>query len=408
MQKDVPKYILRIIALVIFSVVSSGISAQRFTERIADSIIITRKQAFATTENFAGNDTELFFDFYEPAKDSLSYRPLVITVFGGSFVIGQRDWLDMQTYGDSLAHYGYVVASIDYRLGYNPMVRNGLIRAAYRAGQDVNAAIRFFKANYDTYGIDTSCIFLLGNSAGSIASLTSVYLDDSERPDKLFDDKNLTDPGCFNCSGSYQQHTTSVTGVISQWGGLNDPAYINCDETTPVCFIHGLDDKTVPYDVGPAYGINLLPKIYGSEYLSSRLDSLGIWHELHLFSDEKHCFYLEHAHLGLIPEKFDTCLNIALDFMAKLNPRIKNPQFAVTGKPVLQAPVNLYRKNHLVLFNSLSGAHRYRLLTVEGRLVKSGYTFLQRGINLEDVEKGIYVLEISNNEGQVIKKVSLK
>ncbi len=230
----------------------------------------------------------------------------------------------MQAFGDSLAHYGYVVASIDYRLGYNPVVKGDLYRAAYRAAQDVNTAIRYFKANYETYGIDTSCIFLLGNSAGSIASLISAFLDDKERPEITYEQQNnLKDLGCVNCSGGHKHHTTNVAGVIAQWGGLDDPAYIDYDETTPVCFIHGVEDHIVPYDVGHAYRTQLLPELYGAEYLSKRMDSLDIWHELHLFPDEKHCFYLK-ANFVIEPKKFDTCLNIIVNFMSKINPVVND------------------------------------------------------------------------------------
>ena len=48
---------------------------------------------------------------------------------------------------------GYVVASIDYRLGWNPLAAtqsertNQLINAAYRGVQDARTAVRYFRMN---------------------------------------------------------------------------------------------------------------------------------------------------------------------------------------------------------------------------------------------------------------------
>src|SRR5690606_29502488 len=50
-----------------------------------------------------------------------------------------------------LAKMGYVVASVDYRLGWNPLAstdvarRFGIINAAYRGVQDARTAIRYFR-----------------------------------------------------------------------------------------------------------------------------------------------------------------------------------------------------------------------------------------------------------------------
>jgi hypothetical protein len=400
---------IKIIMLIIITTNSSGIFAQRFTDRTADSIKITDKVLYAITEDFIGRETRLYFDLYEPADDSIIYRPLVITVFGGSFVVGRRNWIDMQAFGDSLAHYGYVVASIDYRLGYNPVLSGEITRAAYRATQDINAAIRYFKANYKTHGIDTTNIFLLGSSAGSIASLTSAFLDEEERPDITYaQDNNLNDLGCINCSGGYNNHTNSVAGVIALWGGMNNPAYIDSNDSIPVCFIHGKKDNTIPYDKGHVYKAQFMPYIFGAAYLSNYMDSLGVWNELHLFPVEKHGFYLK-AKLIIDPQKFDTCLNIIVNFMSKMNPFVNNPDKDIlfTGNPVSQKTVNLYRKDHFLLldYSVFPNDNFYRISMPDGRAIKSGHTFLNRGIDMKYIENGIYILEIYNNKDNAINKI---
>ncbi len=385
--------------------------AQRFLSRTATEIKITADIQYAKANNFVGNEIPLYFDLYEPMHDSIDYRPLVITVFGGSFVVGNKDWPDMRAFGDSLAHYGYVVASIDYRLGYNPFDKREIYRAAYRATQDINAAIRYFKANYNTYGIDTTSIFLLGSSAGGIASLTSAFLDEEQRPDITYAlENNLDDLGCINCSGDNNNHTNSVAGVIAQWGGMNNPAYIDSRDSTPVCFIHGVNDNIVPYDVGPAYKTQLMPVLFGSEYLSNRMNSLSIWNELHLFPDEKHCFYLK-ANLIIDPPKFDTCLNIIVNFMSKLNPRVNNGDgsMLLTGKTLTHDPVNLYRTDHLLYTdNKRCLENKFYIISLpDGRIIKSGNTFFQRGIDMKPLKNGMYIFETYGKRKNTIQTVTL-
>ena len=158
---------------------------QRFVSRVFDEIAVQSEVQYSSAAPVGSDDPDpLYFDFYEPANDTMAYRPLVITVFGGAFVAGNRSWCDMVAYGDSLSHYGYAVASIDYRL--IPVYRiseTNFIRGAYMGAQDVSAAVRFFKGNCETYRIDTNRIFIIGNSAGTIASMHCVWMDDDERPD---------------------------------------------------------------------------------------------------------------------------------------------------------------------------------------------------------------------------------
>lgn len=262
----------------------------------------------------------LYLDFYEPKGDTLAQRPLVITVFGGAFVTGSRDFVDMKEYCTRLAKHGYTAASIDYRLlSIGHLSASGLVRTGYMAAQDVSSAVRYFKAHSEEYRIDTSAIFLLGNSAGSIATLHEVFMDDDERPYETYNEPNL---GGLHSSGyeEYAHHSPSVAGIISQWGGVADLDIFDSDETTPICLIHGTDDTTVPYDSGYCYTSLLsflMPYMYGSHPISERLESLH--HpdfELHTFEGEKHAFYMTITY-QLDEPKFDSCFYIVRDFLLK-------------------------------------------------------------------------------------------
>lgn len=292
--------------------------AQRFATRVFDEVSVIHGILFNRAENIAGEMKELRADLYEPYHDTMARRPMVITVFGGAFVAGSRDYADMVAIADTLAHHGFVVASIDYRLVPTLSISpTNMMRGAYMATQDVSAAIRFFKAKSDHYGIDTTAIFLLGNSAGSIASLYTVFMKNDERPEEAYlgGDLGMLDDSGLDIS---RGHTSRVAGVVAQWGGVSDLEVIDADETTPICMIHGTADKTVPYTSGTSgiYAI-VSPKLYGSYSIAQRMDSLGMKHyELHPFEGESHAFYFGSKY-RLIPEKLDACLKIAIDFLCR-------------------------------------------------------------------------------------------
>ena len=225
----------------------------------------------------------------------------------------------MVAYCTRLAQHGYAAASIDYRLiSIWNLTSTALIRDAYMAAQDVSSAIRFFKYHCDEYKIDTEQVFLLGNSAGSIAILCELFMDEDERPAETFEEPDL---GPMHSSGfeEYAGILPAVAGAIPQWGGVMDLDVISEEEYVPLCMIHGTDDTNVPYDSGYCYNGMLpgvMPYMYGSHPIAGRLDEIGITdYEFHPFEGEGHAFYFVPLLYTLIEEKFDACFNITRDFL---------------------------------------------------------------------------------------------
>ena len=101
----------------------------------------------------------LMLDLYEPAGDTQTDRPLILYFHTGNFLpqyvngsaLGNKDDSATVAICTEFAKKGYVVASCDYRLGWNPTAATQsertlqLIQAAYRGVQDSRTAVRFFR-----------------------------------------------------------------------------------------------------------------------------------------------------------------------------------------------------------------------------------------------------------------------
>lgn len=237
----------------------------------------------------------LFFDLYKPQNDTAKSRPLVIIVHGGAFVSGGRDDQNQPivAYSDSLAARGYVVASIDYRIGLVlKTIRNKMFldssdfkRAVQWGVQDLQAAIQYFKVNAKDYGINPNRIFVVGCSSGAILALQSIIENTDAKPD----------------------------AVISLWGAVMDKVQIK-NISAPVLLVHGTRDEIIPFKEGrmlnldsvkeknsymPGYGsvadaFNIKffsPVFYGSFVIDSVLNNRHISHESFFVEGEGHEFY---------------------------------------------------------------------------------------------------------------------
>ena len=132
---------------------------------------------------------------YAPVGDTETERPLIIYLHTGNFFPYPANGSCGGTLFDSsnvafatrLAQMGYVVAVMDYRLGWNPFSTQELIRrytlinAAYRGVQDVRSCIRYFRKTVaeggNPWGIDPDKIVVWGQGTGGYLSLAAAYLD---------------------------------------------------------------------------------------------------------------------------------------------------------------------------------------------------------------------------------------
>ncbi len=228
-------------------------------------------EAFTTAQ-------DLKLDIFQPQGDVESNRALILFAHSGGFINGSKSNEDMQALSDTFAHYGYVTATMDYRLNFNLLSSNSSERAVYRGIQDASAAVRFFKQNASVYNIDTNKIFVWGSSAGAFMALGLAYVDDTERPASTFSSPNL---GCKDCSGNNFAFSSKVMGVISCWGATKDTSWIRSNNNIPVQLFHGTSDGTVPFTEGYPFGLPTITYVRGAQQLNEQLNRTSIYHEFY-------------------------------------------------------------------------------------------------------------------------------
>lgn len=232
----------------------------------------------------AFNDPELLdlkLDIYYPKTDLFKNRPLMMLIHGGAFYVGSKESAAEQNLATSLARMGYVVASIDYRLGFK-LMPSDIELSAYRAIQDAHAALRFLAHNASGLGIDPNQVYVGGTSAGAMASLNVAFMDNDERPERI---KQANKEGRLmkiEESGNKYTEKFTIKGVINLWGGLADLTIIDKNENIPVLSVHGTADEIVPYETDYPFRNSLMinrfmvDKMYGSKLIDDRLKILGI------------------------------------------------------------------------------------------------------------------------------------
>lgn len=188
---------------------------ERYCDEVFDEVTVTDTIGYGinTTVILAPDFIKrpLFFNFYEPAGDTATNRPLIVMFHTGNFlprlINGQISGSLEDRYIDNmsrrLARMGYCVAIVDYRKGWNPIStdpdvrKSTLINAAYRGVQDSRTAARFFRltaaAQGNPFRIDSEKIVAWGAGTGGYISLATNTLD-------VYEDVLI--PKFFNADGT--------------------------------------------------------------------------------------------------------------------------------------------------------------------------------------------------------------
>ncbi|HEV3221641.1 MAG TPA: alpha/beta hydrolase [Puia sp.] len=230
---------------------------------------------YGSNKDTSGKIVSLTMDLYFPAgATSAGNYPLVMMIHGGSYLNGDKT--DLTSYCNILADSGFVVASINYRLGWR--VGNGeckgdtisLIQAGYRALQDANAAMRFLMTNAKLYGLDTGRVFAGGSSAGSSLALNLAFIHNNDL--NLFTPVEFSLLGPINTADNNLTSSFKIKGICNMWGALPDSNLITASSATPTISFHGTDDNVIPYDVGYNESCSNSIRLYGSACIQRRLE----------------------------------------------------------------------------------------------------------------------------------------
>ena len=199
---------------------------------------------------------ELLLDVYRPSSQELSV-PAVIVIHGGGWTEGFADRSYVAPFAENLARAGYVAFNITYRLmngepGHNvwPTQLN-----------DVQRAVRWVRANAETYGVDPERIASLGHSAGGqLASLLGVRETNdwsdpsaelySSRVNAAIDlsgDTDLTLPyfSAFDNQLIRDYLGGSLEEIPDVFREASPITWVNA-ETVPFLIIHSANDETNP------------------------------------------------------------------------------------------------------------------------------------------------------------------
>jgi hypothetical protein len=229
---------------------------------------------YGANADTSGHMVSLTMDLYFPADAKTGDKnPLVVMIHGGSYLNGDK--ADLQSDCQILADSGFVVASINYRLGW----RSGKttcggdtasqMRAGYRALQDANAALRFLIGNDIAFSINTDWVFIGGNSAGSSVALNTSYIPDQMA--MTFLPAVYAELGPINDAGNDFTNTFKIKGICNMWGALPDSNLISVSSATPTISFHGTNDPVVPYNIGYNESCPNYLKLYGSACIHRRL-----------------------------------------------------------------------------------------------------------------------------------------
>lgn len=144
---------------------------------------VKRDVAYGRAPGHEGRSVQLLMDVYQPRGDTIRSRPALVFIHGGGYYSGDK--ADMAGAARLYARYGYVTASIDYRL--DPSIEeiqkrtNGaeleptdaatLLNAFDEAVSDSRRAVANLRERATDYRIDPDRIATMGWSAGGSTSL---------------------------------------------------------------------------------------------------------------------------------------------------------------------------------------------------------------------------------------------
>lgn len=349
-------------------------------------------------------DSGLDMDIYLPQGDEQTNRPLIIFAHGGSFYVGNKNNPEMIALCQAFAKKGYVTASIQYRLTsqLSLLDSNVMIQTVFNAISDMKAAVRYFRQdvslNNNTYGIDSSQIFIGGYSAGAVAAINLAFLNQEEEIPAYLQ-PFIDNAGGMDGNSGNPGYSSKAKGVISLAGAVYLKSFIDSQDV-PIVSVHAEDDQTVAYNCDNALGLTLLPIICGSGEVHSAAESLEINNDLYTFESGGHLAPISAVNFSTVSVPFITdFLYTLLDCNQTTISVNENANFDVLFYP---NPSN----GNLTIQTSETNID-LKIYNTLGKLVFTKTDFNSQKLNLHDLNSGIYSVIISSNNRQENRKLIL-
>lgn len=291
----------------------------RYFNQIFTEFIETENITYGENINSDGENESLELDVYVPVGDTETERPLVIMVHGGSFIAGSKDGADVVSLAEDLVKMGYVVASINYRLGIpigldiSTLAQNAVVRGFH----DGKAAVRWFRQdiaeNGNQYGIDGDRIYMVGVSAGGFVALHNAYMDDeSEIPSAIDQSLPGLGGGVEGESGN-PGYSSEIHGVVNIAGAIKDTTYMEAGDPAVLNF-HGTGDTVVPFDADMLqfFGTVDVTEVDGSNAVAIKADELGLVNCFEIYEGQGHVPHVDNL------AYYDTTRSITANFLGHL------------------------------------------------------------------------------------------
>lgn len=300
--------------------------AQRYLTEVFPNVNVTPNVIYANNYSVfppqAPGFQDLKMDVFEPAGDILTQRPLIIFMHTGSYLpilingtpTGSRTDSATVEICKQFARRGYVVANMDYRIGWNPQgtnvdIRRGtLLNAVYRSIQDAKSCVRYFRKDAaisgNTYKIDPNIVILGGQGTGGYIALNYECLEDtaeiwlpkflSQTTDATYgftagasyvnqqvwgDFEGYGGIPLYNNANNSPGYPTNVQFVFNMGGALGDSSWLEAGDAPMVAF-HTVGDPFAPYGNGTVYvptqtGPQVVVDVSGSGVVIPKAVQLG-------------------------------------------------------------------------------------------------------------------------------------
>lgn len=160
-----------------------GNAPMRYRDPVFSNVTVNSNITYGSAVNLSNQTVTLKLDTYEPTGDTVTQRPAIVWVHGGSFCCGTKTSAEIVDEANTFAKRGYFNVSIDYRLespGCSGSFSN-CIDAIKEATADAQTAVKWLRSHATTYHVDPERIAIGGSSAGAITALNVGY-STSEMP----------------------------------------------------------------------------------------------------------------------------------------------------------------------------------------------------------------------------------